>query len=409
MHDAFGNPLSCRSTDAVQAYRHGVDCQLHAWPDPLPPLQQAVSLDPDFALAHAAMALVLMARGRPAEARDALANARDSLQALNAREQSHVGLVSLIADGKPLQALDAVLEHSRHWPTDALAMSTALGAFGLFAFSGRIDHDSARLDFVRALAPHYPDDNAWMLTQRSWAHTEAGQPDLGLELIQRSLVLRSANGNAAHVMVHARFERGETHAALAFLDGWSPSYPDDAMLFGHLHWHAALCEIDLGRADAAERRLIMFIEPHLRHALPLVGLTDMASLLWRLGAQGRHRVPWQAAEAFAATRFASGGNPFAEMHLAMLAAARRDIDGLAQCATRLQRSAEAGSGAAPVALRWVAGLRALVAGDSEEATLQLQACRLEAARLGGSHAQRTVIDRTLGALRLPDASLAETA
>lgn len=411
MHDHLGNPLTCRSPDAVSAYDKAVDCQLHAWPDPLVELQGAVAHDPDFALAHAAMALVLMARGRPAEGRAAVAAACRNVAALDAREQSHIALVSLLAEGNPQQALAAVTDHARHWPTDALALSTALGAFGLLAFSGRKDHDLARLAFVRSLAPHYPDDNAWMLTQLSWAHTEAGLPDAGFELIQRSLALRSANGNAAHVMMHAHFERDETADALRFIDGWLPGCPVDAMLFGHLHWHAALCEIDLDHAEAAERRLLGFIEPHLRHALPLVGMTDMASLLWRLGLQGRHLVPcaapwagpWASAAAYAALKFPNGGNAFAEMHLAMLAAAQRDAPALAQCAARLQRSADAGHAAAPVALHWVAGLGALLVGERGQAQERLQACLDQAVRVGGSHAQRTVVDRTLAALELPHA------
>ena len=402
MHDHLGNPLSCNSNNAVRAYDHGVDCQLHAWPGALAALQTAVAHDPGFALAHAAMALVLLAQGRAAQARAAVAAARANVDALDAREQSHVALVSLIADGKPLQALDAVIDHAQHWPTDALAQSTALGAFGLFAFSGRADHDQARLAFVRRLAPRYPDDNAWMLTHLSWAHTEAGMPDAGLWLIERSLNLRRANGNAALGMMHARFERQEPGPALRFIDDWLAGYPDDAVLFGHLHWHAALCEIELGQTEAAERRLVGFIEPHLRHALPLVGMTDTASLLWRLGLNRHDPLSWAAAHEYAARSFPEGGNAFVELHLAMLAAAQRDSEALARGAARLQRSADAGNPAAPVALQWVAGLAALVAGEAQAARQHLEACLTQAARLGGSHAQRTVVDRTLAALVLPE-------
>ena len=407
MHDHLGNVLTCASLDALQAYEAAVDCHLHAWPDPLVELQEALAHDPDFALAHAAMALVLMARGRPAEARAAATTARSRLAALCTREQSHIALVSLLTEGKPQQALQAVVEHARHWPTDALALSTALGAFGLFAFSGREDHNLARLAFVRELAPHYPEDNPWMLTQLSWAHTEAGQPDVGFDLVRRSLALRSANGNAAHVMVHAHFERGETGEALDFIDDWLPGYPVAAVLVGHLHWHAALCEIELGQAEAAERRLLDAIEPHLQHALPLVGMTDMASLLWRLGLQGRPHGPWASAAAYAALKFPNGGNAFVEVHLAMLAAAQRDAPALALCAARLHRLADAGHGAAPVALRWVAGLQAMLSGEREGkregARVHLQACLDQAVRMGGSHAQRTVVDHTLAALELPRA------
>ena len=39
---------------------------------------------------------------------------------------------------------------------------------GLFAFSGRRDHDQARLAFLRQLRPHYPADHTWLLTNLGW-------------------------------------------------------------------------------------------------------------------------------------------------------------------------------------------------------------------------------------------------
>jgi hypothetical protein len=230
-----------------------------------------------------------------------------------------------------------------------------------------------------------------------------GVPVVGLTYIECSLALRRANGNAAHVMMHARFESGEPDAALEFVDDWLRQYPDDAVLFGHLHWHAALCEIQLGRTDAAVQRWLGCIVPHLAHALPLVGTTDAASLLWRLDLAGRGGLSWRAARDFAAKAYPDGGNAFVELHLAMLAAAHRDTPGLAACRARLQRLADAGHAAAPTALHWVEGLDALSAGELERARAELQACVGQLPRLGGSHAQRTIVERTLAALRLPRA------
>ena len=283
--------------------------------------------------------------------------------------------------------------------------------FGLLAFSGRADHDAARLQFVQQIAPHHAPDNPWMLTHLSWAHTEAGDAGQGLALIERSLALRPANGNAAHVMAHALFELQRPGPALSFIDNWLPQYPCNSILFGHLNWHAALCEIDLRQIDAAVTRLLEVIEPHLSHALPLVGMTDMASLLWRLGLQGRSGLSWSAAQAYAAQRFPKGGNAFVELHLAMLAAARRDVQGLQQGLQRLHRMADAGHAGAVTAGHWVNALTALCSGQSEDhgaASTSFEACRNEAARLGGSHAQRTIIDRTAAAMLAP-ADVAEMA
>ena len=395
LNDALGQAVSCASIAALEAYDRAIDHQLHAWTGGLEALDQALLIDPGFALAHAARALVLQSQGRGPEAREALARSQTTGASLTDRERSHIAVIADLLAGRSAAALQAVMVHAASWPGDALVMSTALGAFGLIALSGRVDHDLERLNFVRRLAPHYADDNPWMLTHRAWAHIEAGMADVGLPMVERSLVLRSANGNAAHVMMHGCFERSEPGKALAFVEAWIEQYPDTAMLFGHLHWHAALCEIDLNHVDRAVARMIDIIEPHLAHTLPLVGLTDSSSLLWRLRLQGRSAQSWSQASQFAAARFPNGGNVFAELHLAMLAAGTRDAAALQACSVRLQGLADAGHAGALVALRWADGLACWVMGDNAAATQKIASCLPEAARLGGSHAQRTVIDRTL--------------
>ncbi len=399
IQDDLGLPLSCSSAAAAGAYADALDRQLHAGAGMLASIDQALLHDPGFALAHAARGLMLAARGRGDEGRAALAVARQHVGQATDREQAHVALLGHLVEGRPAQALAAVEHHAARWPTDVLAVSTALGAFGLYAFSGRADHDAARLAFVRRLAPHYPPDHPWMLTQQAWAHIEAGALDEGDAFIARSLAVRRVNGNAAHVQMHALFERGRPEAAIGFVDGWIEVYPPDAMLFGHLHWHAALCEIELGRADSAWARLSSTVVAQLDGALPLIGLTDMASALWRIGLVTGARQPWALAAAVARRHYAAGGNPFVELHLAMIAAATGDRAALAQITRRLQALADAGHAGVPVARAWVQGLAAWMAGDLDRAREALGACRAGAVRLGGSHAQRTVIERTIE--RLP--------
>lgn len=86
---------------------------------------------------------------------------------------------------------------------------------------------------------------------------------------------------------------------------------------------------------------------------------------------------------------------FAEFHLAMLAAAQGNPAGLNSVRQRLQEIAGKGHPAAAIALHWTAVLTAVVCGDRRGALENLRLCHAEAARLGGSHAQRTVVDRTI--------------
>jgi tetratricopeptide (TPR) repeat protein len=399
LKDAFGQTVTCSSQAALEAYDQAVDCQLHAWPGALVALEHALQHAPNFALAHSTRALLLQSAGRGAEAREASRQAHLFINTTTAREQSHLGIIELMLEGRSASALECVRTHASQWPGDALVMSLALGAFGLIAFSGYADHDQQRFDFVQKIASAYPADDPWLLTHQGWVLIETKQPEAGLPLVTRSLALRPANGNAAHVMMHARFELNEPELAHSFATTWLASYPDTAMLFGHIHWHTALCEIELGQTEEALKRLLAFIEPPLSFAPPLVGMTDTVSLLWRLKLLGFKDLSWSCAQNFAQEKFANGGNSFAEIHLAMLAAGTGQPEALAACRLRLQKQAAAGHGSAPSALRWVDGLTAWLASDFTRAQQELAQSVEHAVTLGGSHAQRTVIERTLASLR----------
>jgi hypothetical protein len=392
--DDLGLSLSCGSQAAAAAYRRGVDAYLHAWPGAREGADEAVQHDPAFALAHALRALDAAVYLRRAEVGPAIELAQRHAPQAGKREQSHVAAIALLVGGKSALAFDAALAHMARWPTDALLASTLLGAFGLFAFSGRADHDAARLAFMRDLCPRYPADHAWMLSHLGWSCIEAGELDEGMEHTERSLALRRANGNIAHIVMHGLFERDDAAAGLSFIEAWLPDYPEDALLWGHLQWHAGLAELALGRNEAALVRFTAQVLRQLDAAPPLVGMSDAASMLWRLRLLGREGLPWAVAAAYCERHFPKGGNVFAELHLAMLAAGRDDAAALQASTTRLRAMAEKGHAAAPVALRWNAALGALMAGDMAAARSELRSCGTESVRLGGSHAQRTVVDLT---------------
>lgn len=395
MNDALGLRLSCESAAAAQAYQRAVDAYLHAWPGVDQALDEALAAAPDFALAHALRALNAAVYMRRSEVAPAIEAAQRCAAAASERERSHVTVLADMLQGHAVQALEGAQAHVARWPIDALVAALPCGAFGLFAFSGRLDHDQARLAYLRQLRPHYPANHSWLLTNLGWACIEAGEVDEGFDHARRSFALRPANGNIAHVLMHGHFERGDAAAGLDYIDAWLPSYPEDAMLFGHLHWHAGLCEIALGRVDAALARHLQQVLRQLDAAPPLVGMTDAIALPWRLRLLGHSDLPWDQAATHAQRHFGKGGNVFAEFHLGMLAAAQGDRDGLENVHLRLQAIADKGHPAAPIALHWVAALAAAMDGDRRAAGEQMRVCHAEAARLGGSHAQRTVIDRTI--------------
>jgi hypothetical protein len=354
-------------------------------------------------LAHALRSLWLQMFGRIDEARVALGRAEAGAPKTSAREQSHVALVSAIIGGRAPAALALVQQHAQRFPTDVLSASTAMGAYGLFAFSGRLDHDAARRAFIEALAPQLPAELPWLLMHRAWVRIEGGDADEGLELARRSMAARPQNGHGAHVLLHGLYETQRPREALDFLAAWLPAYAGDALMWGHLQWHGALAELALGDLAGATRRMLGPVLDFLPKGLPFMGLPDTASLLWRLGLQGASGLPWQAAQRHAERHFAQGSNVFGEVHLALLAAARRDHAALSAGLARLDRTAGRGHEGAPVAAAFVRALQAMLQHDDVDADRQWQQCLRELPRIGGSHAQRAVVELTHAAGRMATA------
>lgn len=142
-----------------------------------------------------------------------------------------------------------------------------------------------------------------------------------------------------------------------------------------------------------------------------MGLIDIASLPWRLGLLGRSGLPWELARQHAEQHFPTGSNPFGEVHLAMLAAAGRDAPALRRSRDRLQAQAEAGQAGATSAMQWIDGLLALMAQPLDPDGVTHKAfddCLAQCVRLGGSHAQRSVIELSRSAMALPAAAIPAT-
>ena len=216
--DRYDLPLTTASDRAAASYRDGVDRLLSAWHGADHAFDRAIIEDPDFALAHIARARVHQLHMESAEARAKAAHARQLAVTASRRERQHVEILAAAIEGQPKVALAGAEQHLDEFPRDALVFGLLLGAFGLYAFSGRADHDAARLAICERHARHYGED-WWFLTYLGWSHTEAGNVGFGRTTTERAIALRPENANAAHALSHALFEQGDTVAGRTFLSG----------------------------------------------------------------------------------------------------------------------------------------------------------------------------------------------
>lgn len=128
----------------------------------------------------------------------------------------------------PLLELKSILRNFRatHW-----WFATLLGAYGLYAFSGRADHHAARVAICERHAAHYGED-WWFLMYLGWSYTEAGNVAHGRSLTERALRLRRQNALGAHAFAHALFEQGDTATLLDSAAACPPLIPNSALRTG---------------------------------------------------------------------------------------------------------------------------------------------------------------------------------
>jgi len=395
--DRLGLELTT-SDRAAAAYVEGVDRMLAAWPGAQECLRDALDLDPKFALGHAAMARLLQMGGRLTEARDAATQARSLAGAATRRERQHVETIALLVHGAASDSLKAVEQHVEEFPSDSLALSLALGAFGLYAFSGRKDHDAVRLALCERLAPRQPGDDWWFLSYLGWGHTEAGNLEIGQRITRKGFELRRENAHGAHALAHSFHECGQHEAAVEHLDGWLPDYDAGGQLHCHINWHRALLDVQAGNIDAALMRLREAMHPGLSRSPPINVMTDGASLLWRimLYHDAPPELPWHELTAFGESTWPRPAVPFIDVHCAMAAAADADDGAASRRAGALAAMHDEGrlpQGALPA--RLCEACHAYARGDHARAADLIEAVLPELARLGGSHAQREVHEETL--------------
>jgi hypothetical protein len=396
--DRFDLPVTCASAAAVEDYVAAVDLLLAAWPGSEARLDRALAADSDFALAYIARARLLQLQARIPEAKVAAASAQSLADRVTPRERRHIAAITLSINGAAGEALATVRTHAAEYPRDALPLSLALGVFGLLGFSGRRDHHEAQLALLKELAPYWGGD-WWFLGYLGWAYIETGEVARGTELVERSLAGNRRNAHAAHQRVHGFFESGDAKNGAGFIENWLPDYDRAGHLHCHLSWHLALFELARGNAERARSIYLNSIRPSVAHAAPMLVLADSASFLWRWRFYDwgpSLDQEWTEVAAHARRHFPHASLAFADIHAALAEAGTSDEDGLQSRISGLQSLANDGRlPPGEVAPNLCAGMAALARGDNTEAAEILEPALADLSRIGGSHAQREIVEDSL--------------
>jgi tetratricopeptide (TPR) repeat protein len=395
--DRYGQGLTTASEAARDAYVRALDLTLTMYPGSIPLYDQALSIDPGFALAHAGKARAFQLKGDIPSARAAIAEAQSLAGGLPDRERGQIAILSLLIDGQAAPALDAVRRHVEHWPLDSMIVSTAANQNGLIGTSCLAGRTRALMDFLAVLAPHYGND-WWFNGHYAMALAECGFQTDAAPLIERSMTDQPHNAMAAHAQAHVYYETGQAETAARFLQDWLAAYPRDGGMYGHLHWHLALVLLQQGDVESGFRLFTDAFGAEDYPGLAMVKLLDSASFLWRaeLAGHPRDRERWGAVHEFARRLFPNPGMAFVDWHVAIADA----VIGPSAPAEARTASIEAlvrqnRYAAGPTVAGVAHAFAAFEQGDYPRAIATIEPIYQERERLCGSQAQLDLVEFTL--------------
>lgn len=390
LKDRYDNPVSTNSGTARDLYVQAVDRLLAAAPGAQEGFSAVVEADPEFALGHSGLARAYQIIADLPKARAAMAKARSLATDLPVQEASHLKAMGLLIDGRVSEAYPTIRAHVAQYPRDAMLAQTCTSVFGLIGFSGRPGREAELLAYTTTLLPHYGED-WWCLSQHAFSLCETGEIDQAAKIVDQSLELNPRNTHAAHVRSHVYYEAGETASGIAYLESWLRDYDRHGLLHRHLSWHLALWALEQGDVDRMWQTIDADIAPDASSGPPINVLTDTASILYRAELAGEtvSAGRWKAISAYAKRCFPKTGLCFADVHAALAHAMAGDEVALDSIVAHP-------SGTAGDLVKVLAEAYSAIAQQNwAEATAHLTTAMADHARIGGSRAQRDLLEQTL--------------
>jgi tetratricopeptide (TPR) repeat protein len=389
-----GRPDSAAAFDRAIADYYGLTG------DPVGVLKSALARDPDFALGAVAIAALYMIggfRGDHSEVKSALSRAEAAIGRASERERRHFAAAKAWARGEFAQAILVWERILADHPTDALALRLAQDAYFFLGRSVAI-RDSA----ARALPAWDRDDplRSFVLGLYAFGLEETGDLKRAEDFGREALALKSNDAWATHAIAHVMETANRHEDGVAFLTSTRANWAHAHFMAHHNGWHLALFLIEQGRFDEVLADYDRFTAPKLVDDATL-DRVDAASLLWRLelagvDVGGRWAPLADAWMAHVDDHLLA----FNDLHCAFAAARSPDPDHAIRLSRSLDDYERAGSGdnrqvTAEVGRRLIDGALAFARGDFARAVDEILPARNNAVRIGGSHAQRDIVNLTL--------------
>lgn len=349
---------------------------------------------PGFVAARQLEAWALLCGRDPAGA-EAAGWAYAGLQALpmNRRERGHTAAIAAVIDGDTGGACRLLDESLAGDPHDLVALAVG------HAFDHLLGNAPSQLARSARALEHWPPGRPGchaVLSMHAFALEESGDYHHAEDIARRALELEPHDLRAHHAVAHVLEMLGRPGEGVHWMAERAGYWNDAGASATHQWWHLALFHLERDEMRQAleiyDRRI--GVEP-----VAISELIDASALLWRLELRGAGPgARWNALADQWAPHAADAFCAFNDVH-AMLAFAGARRGDLAARLLAAQPRAAARSGATGEMSRMVGepacrAIHAFANADYTTAERILRGLPPVASRIGGSHAQRDVLDLT---------------
>lgn len=323
-----GQSLTTGSLEAAEQYQLAVDRILGSETGAAEALDRALVLDSNLALVLAARYML----AKDAKSADADVFKERALMAAEAAlpwERAHIlALFALLED--PYSNLAATEAYIAGNPSDLLVISQLCGYLIFYGGACKLERV---LSIMESVDPSLHDDWA-CLARLGFAASEAGDRNRGRVLVERALRQRPEAPYVIHGYAHVLHDQGKPEESLDLLGNWLNEHRRSAeggAMYGHVQWHLALAEWQLGLTEQAWQRYERYCAPETTRCGPVLTLADCGGFLLREYLRTGTTRPVSAAVSGLSERFSSMlSHPFIALHLAGIQASAGDLASLEQ-------------------------------------------------------------------------------
>ncbi len=412
--DRHGNAVSTVNRAAVEKLDEAIALLLGYRADPLAAVDAILAEQPDFAMAHAfraALMVLSFERAAVPEAEAAIAAAWE-LPGITPREAGHLAAAQAWCQGDFAAAKRRYAALAEQHPRDLLAQLMA-HQFGFFL------GDAAALRDVPTRAMRAwreaEADYSWLLGMQAFGLEENRQYEAAEDAGRMALALQPKDAWAVHAVAHVLEMQGRDVEGAAFLAQRRKDWEPATLLAVHNAWHQALFHLERG----AFAQTLAIYDAEVAAGVaegrpqPAIEMVDASAMLWRLllrgadtGARfGQLSAAWEKAGG-------EGFYAFSDLHAVMAHLGAGREDAAAHVMGAMRRAAAGQDTNArltrEVGLPLAEGFFAFARGAHGRAVDAIAPVRPGAIAFGGSNAQRDVISLTLleAALRGGDRAMA---